>query len=134
MPATSTVSPTGNPYTDGVLSGMKWAVGSLTFSFPASASYYGTGYGSGEPASGFQAMNATQTAVARSVLQSYSAVANIYFTEVTETSSVHGDLRFAESSVPATAWAYYPTTRAEGGDVWLEGATGLVKLIARVNA
>jgi serralysin len=38
MPATSTISPTGNAYLDGVLSGYKWAVNSFTFSFPTSAS------------------------------------------------------------------------------------------------
>jgi serralysin len=118
MPATSTVSPTGNAYTDGVLSGMKWAVGSLTFSFPTSASYYGSPYGSGEPTSGFQALNTTQAAAVRTILQSYSSVANITFSEVTETSSVHGDLRFAESSKPSTAWAYYPHSSAVGGDAW----------------
>jgi hypothetical protein len=31
---------------------------------------------------------------------------------------VHGDLRYAESDMPSTAWAYYPTTNAAGGDSW----------------
>ncbi len=44
MPATSSVSPTGNIYVDSVLTGTKWAVGTLTFSFPTQASYYGSGY------------------------------------------------------------------------------------------
>ena len=39
MPATTTIAPTGNAYIDGVLSGTKWAVTTLTFSFPSSASY-----------------------------------------------------------------------------------------------
>ena len=49
-------------------------------------------------------------------------MANLTFTEVTETSSVHGDLRYAESDAPATAWAYYPSTSPLGGDVWLNNS------------
>jgi serralysin len=118
MPATSSVGVSGNSIVDGVLSGGKWATGSLTFSFPASASLYGSAYGSGEPTNGFEAFNSTQQAAVRDVLKQYSAVANLTFTEITETSSKHADLRFAESNKPGTAWAYYPTTRAEGGDAW----------------
>ncbi len=44
----------------------------------------------------------------------YSSVANVQFTEVTESASVHGDLRYAMSDKPGTAWAYYPSTAAEG--------------------
>jgi serralysin len=122
MPATTTVSPTGNPYVDGVLSGGKWAVNSLTFSFPTSASYYGSAYGSGEPGTGFEALTSTQQSAVRAVLSSYSAVANVTFIEIAETTSRHADLRYAESDKPATAWAYYPSTRAEGGDVWLNNS------------
>ena len=53
----------------------------------------------------------------------YSSVANLTFTEVTETSSQHGDLRYAESDAPSTAWAYYPSTSAEGGDAWFNNST-----------
>ena len=118
MPATSSVTPTGDAYVDGVLSGIKWAVTSFTFSFPTSGSYYGTGYENGENTSGFQALNATQKAVARDVLAMYASVANLTFTEITETSSQHADIRYAESTAPSTAWAYLPSTSAEGGDVW----------------
>jgi serralysin len=118
MPATSTIAPTGNAYVDGVLSGTKWAVTSLTFSFPSSGSYYGSGYGSGEPVTNFEALNSVQMNTARAVLADISAVANITFQEITETASLHADIRLAESDKPGTAWAYYPSTAAEGGDVW----------------
>lgn len=124
MPATSTVTPTGNAYVDGVLSGTKWAVTTLTFSFPTSASYYGSPYGSNEPTSNFEALNAVQKDAVRGILADYSAVANITFTEVTETASQHGDIRFAMSDMPGTAWAYYPTTLAEGGDAWFNNSKG----------
>ena len=118
MPATATVSPTGDPYVDAVISGVKWAVNSFTYSFPTDASYYGSNYGSGEPSNGFEAFNAAQQNAVRAVLAMYSAVANVTFTEITETPTQHADLRYAESSTPTTAWAYYPTTSPEGGDAW----------------
>ena len=60
MTATSTYSPTGDSYVDGVLTGIKWGVTSLTFSFPSDPSFYGTGYGSGEPSNNFEAFTAQQ--------------------------------------------------------------------------
>ena len=119
MPAVSTFTSTTDPVLNGVLSGIKWATGSLTFSFPSSGSLYGTYSSSNEPATGFEALTAAQQTATRAVLQIYSAVANVTFTEVTETSSVHGDLRYAESDAPSTAWAYYPSTSPLGGDIWL---------------
>jgi Ca2+-binding RTX toxin-like protein len=122
MPATATYSPTGNVYVDGVLSGVKWAVSSLTFSFPTDPSLYGSNYGSGEPNNNFKAFTAVQQGAARLILQMYSSVVNVTFTEVTETSSQHGDLRLAESDSPGTAWAYYPSTSAAGGDAWFNNS------------
>jgi VCBS repeat-containing protein len=52
----------------------------------------------------------------------YSSVANLTFTEVAETSTQHGDLRYAESDSPGTAWAYYPSTSAAGGDAWFNNS------------
>ena len=124
MPATSTVTPTGNVYVDGVLSGTKWAVNSFTYSFPTSASFYGSDYGSGEPTTGFAPLNAVQMAAVRDILADYAAVANLTFQEVTESATVHATLRLAESDKPSTAWAYYPTTLAEGGDAWFNKTKG----------
>jgi serralysin len=63
-------------------------------------------------------------AAARAVLADYAAVANITFHEITETTTQHGDLRLAESDKPGTAWAYYPSTAAEGGDAWFNNTKG----------
>lgn len=124
MPATSTYSPTGNTLIDGILMGTKWATTTLTVSFPTSASYYGSRYGSGEPNHNFQALNATQQAWVKQVLADYSSVANLKFNFVTETSSTHGDIRYAMSDSPSTAWSYYPYTGATGGDAWFNNSTG----------
>jgi len=120
----ATFAPTGDAYVDGVLSGIKWGVTSFTFSFPTSASYYGSGYGSGEPSDNFEAFNPVQQNAVRETLAMYSAVANLSFTEMTETSSAHADLRYAESDMPATAWAYFPTTNPVGGDSWFNNSSG----------
>ena len=118
MPATASVAHQGNSYIDGILTGTKWATSNLTFSFPAKASYYGSGYGAGEPYSNFAALTAIQQNAIRSFLSMYSAIANLHFTEVAETSSQHGDLRFAETDKYTTAFGYYPYTAASGGDAW----------------
>jgi serralysin len=124
MPATSSVSSSGNAYIDGVLGDTKWAVSNLTYSFPTNASYYGSGYGGGEPTNGFGALNAQQQTAARAAFASISAVANVTFSQVTESASQHGDLRLALSNTPGTAWSYYPSTRAEGGDAWFNNSSG----------
>ncbi|KLK92443.1 protease [Microvirga vignae] len=118
MPAVASYISTGNAYIDGVLADLKWAVNSFTYSFPTNASFYGAGYGSGETANKFGALNTTQQAVVRSSLKMYASVANLSFTEMVETATQHADLRFAESDLPGTAWAYFPTTSAIGGDAW----------------
>ncbi|MPR08711.1 M10 family metallopeptidase [Microvirga tunisiensis] len=118
MPAVVTYSLTGNAYTDGLLGDIKWVVNSFTFSFPDYGSYYGTPYGAGESSTNFGALNPTQQATVRSALRMYAAVANLNFTEIAETATQHADLRFAMSSTPGTAWAYFPSVSAESGDAW----------------
>ncbi|MDB5903281.1 MAG: peptidase [Betaproteobacteria bacterium] len=124
MPAVTTVPSSGDQDIDGVLVGRKWAVSSLSYSFPASAAFYEAGYGNGEPLNNFEVLNPTQQAAVRTVLRGYAAVANVTFTEVAETSSAHADLRYASSDAPGTAWAYYPATASYGGDSWYNNSTG----------
>ena len=92
MAAVSSVSVTGNTYVDGLLTGAKWASGSLTYSFPGSGSLYGS-YPSNEPSSGFLAFNAAQQQAITKILKNYAAVANLQFSQVTESSSTHAIIR-----------------------------------------
>lgn len=133
MPAVATYSSTGDAYLDGVLSGVKWGVSTLSFSFPSSASYYGTGYGSGEATKNFEAFTTVQQDAVRKALVNFSQVANIKFTEVTETATVHADLRYAETDLVSTAWAYYPTTAAAGGDAWFNNSKNYYDTPAKGN-
>ena len=124
MPAVTTYSLAGDIYVNGVLGDIKWASANLTFSFPTQASYYGSVYGSAEAAYNFAALNTTQHAAVRSALTCYASVANFTFTEITETATQHATLRFAQSDLPSTAWAYFPSTAAEGGDAWFNLSSG----------
>jgi VCBS repeat-containing protein len=100
--------------------GTKWGVTSLTYSFPTASSYYSY---TGEPTTNFKAFTTVQQDAIRAVLKNYSDVANLTFTEVTETSTQHATLRYAESDSPSTAWAYYPTTAEQGGDAWFANSS-----------
>jgi serralysin len=123
--------------------GTKWGsagVGggaNVTFSFPVSFTVSGGGqsgsgafaYG-GEPNYSGQALNASQIRVARETVQKWAGVANLNVMEVADNpdtqresgdNSSVGDIRFAMSNLPSTAWAYYPgqDNMPYGGDVWL---------------
>ncbi|MXQ10795.1 matrixin family metalloprotease, partial [Microvirga makkahensis] len=124
MPAVATYSPTGNAYIDGLLGDVKWAVNSFTFSIPTSGGYYGSSYGDGENITNFGVLNSGQQTATRGALKMFASVANLSFTEISETSSQHADLRFAMSDKPSTAWAYFPTAAAEGGDAWFNNSDG----------
>jgi len=104
---------------NGLLSGFAWGAHNVTFSFPASPSNYGPGYGSGEPQSGFHAFSAAQQAVARYALGLISQYTLLTFNQVLESNSYHAMIRFGDSAVPDTSWTYYPEAIKEGGDVWI---------------
>ncbi|KLK93157.1 hypothetical protein AA309_10185 [Microvirga vignae] len=124
MPAITSNSLTGNAYIDGVLGNYKWATNGLTYSFPTDGSYYGGSYGADENITNFGVLNPAQQATARNILKMFSSVANLSFAKIDETATQHADLRFALSDKPGTAWAYLPSTAAEGGDIWFSGSSG----------
>ena len=133
MTAIATYGATGDPYIDGLLSGKKWAVSGLTFSFPTSGSFYGSSYGSGENLKGFEALTLQQSNAVRDILKQYASLTNLSFTEKTESSTVHADLRFAETDAASTAWGYYPSTSAAGGDVWFNNSKNYYDAPVRGN-
>lgn len=113
------VGPTRAPTIDGLLSGVKWASTALTYSFPTSAAAYGY---SGEADNGFAGVSAPQQAAIVKALGLFSSVTGLTFSQAA--SDATGTLRFAQSNEPATAWAYYPATAEQGGDVWFGRSTG----------
>ena len=112
MPSTTSVSLTGSLDIDGILSGIRWVGSDLTFSFPTALSQYGYSQ------AGFEPTNSSQQTAIRAILQMYASVSGLTFTEVTESSSTHGTIRFAEEDNAGTAYAYYPSSAEQGGDVW----------------
>lgn len=121
MPSTTSIVKTGNPDIDGLLGSKKWAVQTLTYSFPGSSGEY-NGYLSGEePFNNFDLLNATQRAAVRQIYSEISGFTNLTFREA---AGGTGDLRFAMTDDTATASAYYPSSSAKGGDSWFNNSGG----------
>ncbi|MGQ4647931.1 M10 family metallopeptidase C-terminal domain-containing protein [Lyngbya aestuarii] len=121
--AFSHVSLFGSNYIDSLLAGTKWGSitgipANLTYSFGSANSNYKNNYYSGEPLSNFAPFTTIQENAARKALAAWGEVANIQFTEVIDSPSLVGDIRFAKSNKPSTGWAYNPSGSPEGGDVW----------------
>lgn len=72
------------------------------------------------------ALSSAQKGAVASALGAWSAVANIKFTSVTETTTNVGDLRFggySQMDDGILAWAYLPWNTPAAGDVWIGPST-----------
>lgn len=137
--STTSVSDSGTNYIDSLLEGVKWggALGTgtaLTYSFPwlnGANAYWASNpfYSSlNEPSDGF-ALSAGQQSAAKAALTAWSNVANITFTQISETQSSVGDIRTAWTNKindGAWGWSGYPSDYwSSAGDVWISSkATG----------
>ena len=116
----------GNQAIDATLMGSRWTVGTLTYSFPTSGAFYdGSGYGDDDRPDGHITFTATQQSAVRYALGLISAYTPLNFVEITETASVHANLRFSQTSDSglSSAEAYVPSSDGWSGDVWF-GTTG----------
>lgn len=118
----SSISASGNLALDSLVAGVKWGGPAgrgltLEVSFPGNGATWAPGYG--EPLEDFRPLSPAQRAATREALARWAEVANIDFDEVADAAGNVGTLRFAVSGLPSTAWAYYPSTAPQGGDVWL---------------
>lgn len=129
------VTYTGNPLIDGVLGSVRWTQSTLLFSIPTAASDYGTNYAilvdtDGNPSTplitvnepnGFIALTAAQSAATRAALTAVGQYTNLNLVEAATPGG--GDIRLANTTAPqpgaTTAYAYYPSNSARGGDVWV---------------
>jgi serralysin len=119
--ATTTTTATGDNNIDGLLSGIRWASTSVSFSFTNSFSDYESGYANASSHSAsFQMLNATQQSVARQWLnQNFGNVSLLNAVELTGASDRDATIRIAMSDNPGTAYAYYPNgSFVAGGDAW----------------
>ncbi|NKN09927.1 rhizobiocin, partial [Rhizobium laguerreae] len=120
--STKDVSSTGDQKVDGLSSGTAWD-GTITYAFPTTSSSYAY---SGEKDYGFSSISSQQQSYALYYMeQSFGSAANDGFSVegFTNANFVAGSadtatVRFAQSSLPPTAWAYTPIIGGHGGDVW----------------
>ncbi|NOT13983.1 MAG: matrixin family metalloprotease [Methylotenera sp.] len=137
------IAASGQQVIDTLLLGVKWGaqtVGTgaqIYFSFPTAksddywsqSSAYGYGYGGAEN-DVLKPFSATQQAATITALNAWANVANITFTQVTETTSAVGDIRFAFTTgggmeAGTFAYTYTPSQMSNGqaspdsGDIWV---------------
>ena len=105
-----------------LLLGEKWGSGigagvNLAYSFSTTASTYG--YSDGETQNK-AVFSAAQIAGAQLAMGRWAAVANIVFTQITDSATAAGDIRWGQSNNIGlqTAYAYFPSTNVKGGDIW----------------
>ncbi len=109
---------------DGTLIGTRWIpTNTVTFSFPTAASNYGPSSSYIQPGlvATFDPFNAAQVTAARYAMAQVSSFTNLDLQEITETDSVHANLRFSlsdDNGVNPSAFGFYPATTASGGDIW----------------
>lgn len=130
MANTRTPPLSSDPRIAGLLYSSAWDARTLYYSFPASASAYGS-YGDGSPASFAPLSSDQRTAVAR-VLDDdarVSATARSFTVEgftlldFAPSASSSAEIRVGNTGRVATAYAYFPSATAEeGGDVWFGGS------------
>ncbi len=136
--ATTTFAKSGVNTIDSLLNQyeLKWSstFGSavaLTYSFPwinGATAYWQSNYSSSSEPQAAQhfGMNVTQMSAASNALQAWANVANITFTQVSDTATTAGDFRFAFSSavgIGIWGWCGYPNSYwASGADVWINTA------------
>jgi hypothetical protein len=121
----------GNQDIDAALIGSRWNSFNLTYSFPTAANQYQAGYGTvGEPGfatnpSGFIAFNAAQQAAANYALGLIFSYTLLSFQQITETTTTHATIRFAQTSDTnlGSAHAWFPSNLVQSGDVWFGTST-----------
>ena len=105
--------------------GWRWNAGqpmgqatTVTYSFVTQAP------GSGPGANGFRAFTAAEQQVVRDILGSVAALTRLSFTEVTETASAQGQMRFGASrQLDTKGVSWMPGASGDGaqaGDVWMD--------------
>ncbi len=113
---------TGDRNIDATLIGAKWGTQNLTYSFPTSGSNYnGRGFDANGVSLYHLDLGSQQQAAARAGFAQIAAVTNMTFTEITETDTVHANIRISQSGDNDVGSAYggFPSdTRGVAGDIW----------------
>ena len=110
----------GNQDIDAVLIGSRWTPTTLTYSFPTSGSFYNTPYYDPTYPANQTPFNAAQQQAARYAFSLISSYTNLAFVEVTESATVHGNIRMSQtnSSTEGSAEGNFPGSDPSDGDIW----------------
>ncbi len=121
-----------NPQLNSLLYGTSWSFygvlpTNLTYSFyDSDTSRFALQYsGDQEYLNAYELAPEQKTAIV-DTLAKWSAVANVNFTQVTDTATNVGDLRFGgymDMEEGTAAWAYFPANSPVAGDVWIAPTT-----------
>jgi Ca2+-binding RTX toxin-like protein len=113
---------TGNRNVDATLIGSKWGTLNLTYSFPTSGSNYnGSGYDTNGVSLYHVDLGTQQQAAARASFAQLSAATGLTFTQITDSDTVHANIRISQSADNDVTSAYgnFPSdTRGLSGDIW----------------
>ena len=113
---------TGIRNVDATLIGSKWGTTNLTFSFPTSGTNYNGSVPIYDGVGNYHIdLGTQQQAAARAALAQLAAVSGLTFTEITETDTVHANIRIsqtADQDVPS-AYGTFPSDKViASGDIW----------------
>ena len=113
---------TGNRNVDAVLIGSKWGSLNLTYSFPTSGSNYNGPFLDSNGVNAYHlVLGPQQQAAARAAFAQLSAATGLTFTEITETDTVHANIRIsqtADQDAPSAYGGFPSDTRGVAGDIW----------------
>lgn len=115
---------TGNNNIDSLLIGTQWANKNISFSFTNSFSNdYEVDYpGAATHASSFIMFNTAQQEAARNWIGTageFYRVSSLKPNDLTGVADREATIRMAISNDPATAYAYYPWSSVQAGDIWI---------------
>jgi Ca2+-binding RTX toxin-like protein len=113
---------TGIRNVDAALIGSKWSILNLTYSFPTSGSNYnGAGYDPQGVSLYHVDLGPQQQAAARAAFAQLSAATGLTFTEITDTDTVHANIRISQTADQddGSAFGNFPSdTKGLAGDIW----------------
>ena len=122
---TNNNTPTGNNNIDALIASRRWASNIVSFSFTSNfANDYEDELGypdSTTHAVSFSTLNNTQRAVMREWTDMFEDVSNLHLFELFGSSDRDATIRIAETTAnfaSNTAYAYYPWTSVQAGDIW----------------
>ncbi len=113
---------TGDRNIDAILIGSKWGTLNLTYSFPTAGSNYDSTTSLSAGVANYHIdLGTAQIAAARASFAMISAATNLKFTEITETDTVHANIRISQTADNDVGSAYggFPSDKLDAaGDIW----------------